>query len=532
MHSNYTLTGELFIGNQRVLGNDGIFRAINPATGSILKPTFSGASDDQIDQAASLAHNAFDAYRLTTGEQRAIFLEKIAEGIEGLGQALLDCTSIETGLPLARLQGERARTTGQLRMFADVARSGLWQIPVFDSALPDRQPIRRSDLRTRLIPLGPVAMFGASNFPFAFSVAGGDTAAALAAGCPVVVKAHPSHPGTSELIAAVIQTAVKECGFPEGVFSMVTGIGNHVGERLVSHSAIQAVAFTGSRKGGTALCRIAQARPQPIPVYAEMSSINPVFLLPSALAARGVTIAKGLVDALTLGSGQFCTNPGLVFGIKGEKFELFCISLAAEVAVRPSGTMLNPSIHANYVSGVSTLSTIEGVEHIAAGQLSDSPCGAQANVFRVTAEVLKKVSELREEVFGPCSVIVECSDLNQMLELAEHLEGQLTATLQMDTDDAVAAQFLLPTLERKAGRLIVNGFPTGVEVSHSMVHGGPFPATSDSRGTSVGSRSLERFLRPVCYQDFPANLLPACLSDENSNTVLRIQDGVLISHSK
>jgi 2,5-dioxopentanoate dehydrogenase len=529
MQSNYTLTGELFIGHQRVLGSDGIFRAINPSTGSILKPTFSGASDDQIDQAASLANKAFDTYRSTTGLQRAIFLEKIAEGIEGLGQALLDCTSIETGLPIARLQGERARTTGQLRMFAEVARSGLWQIPVFDSALPDRQPLRRPDLRTRMIPLGPVAIFGASNFPFAFSVAGGDTASALAAGCPVVVKAHPSHPGTSELIATVIQTAVKECGLPEGVFSMVAGIGNQVGARLVSHSAIQAVAFTGSRKGGTALCRLAQTRLQPIPVYAEMSSINPVFLLPSALAARGATIAKGFVDALTLGAGQFCTNPGLVFGIKSEEFELFCTSVAAEVAVRPSGSMLNPSIHANYVNGVNALSMIEGVEHIAAGQPSDSPCGAQVNVFRISAEVFKKAPELHEEVFGPCSVMVECSNLNQMLELAEHLEGQLTAALQMDNKDTVAAQFLLPTLERKAGRLIVNGFPTGVEVSHAMIHGGPFPATSDSRGTSVGSRSLERFLRPVCYQDFPATLLPACLADENANSVSRIQDGITIS---
>jgi 2,5-dioxopentanoate dehydrogenase len=530
MQSKIILTGELFIGHKRLFGKDGVFRAINPATGSILEPAFSGASDDQVDQAAMLAHKAFDIYRSTTGEERAIFLEKIADGIENLGQTLLECTSIETGLPLVRLQSERARTTGQLRMFAGVARNGLWQVPVFDSALPDRQPMRRPDLRTRLIPLGPVAMFGASNFPLAFSVAGGDTAAALAAGCPVIVKAHPSHPGTSELIALVIQTAAKECKLPEGVFSMVAGIGNHVGERLVSHPAMQAIAFTGSRKGGMALCRIAQNRPQPIPVYAEMSSINPVFLLPEALTARGLSIAKSFVDSLAMGVGQICTNPGLIFGIRGQALEDFCLSVASEVNLRPSGVMLNPSIHTNYVAGLDKLGQIKGLEILASGLPSNGPCSAQMKVHRVSANLFKKTVELHEEIFGPCSLIVECNDLQQMVELAECLEGQLAATLQMDTDDAASAQFLIPTLERKAGRLIVNGFPTGVEVSHSMVHGGPFPATSDSRGTSVGSRSIERFLRPVCYQDFPTDLLPSCLLDKNTGSLMRIHDGILVSY--
>jgi 2,5-dioxopentanoate dehydrogenase len=530
MQSLSTLTGELFIGQRRITGQGGVLRAINPATGAILEPAFSGASEDQIDQACVLAQEAFDTYRATTGEQRAIFLEKIADGIDALGQALLERTSQETGLPIARLQGERTRTTNQLRMFANIARSGLWQTPVLDSALPDRQPMRRADLRTRLIPLGPVAMFGASNFPLAFSVAGGDTAAALAVACPVIVKAHSSHPGTSEAIAAVIQAAVKECGFPEGVFSMVAGVGHKIGLRLVSHPAIQAVAFTGSKTGGIALCRAAQSRPQPIPVYAEMSSLNPVFLLPAALATRGPSIAKNLVDSVAMGTGQMCTSPGLVLGIKGEAFEAFCKSVAAEIITRPCGVMLNAAIHANYLSGVDKLNTNPDVKALSMGIVSDGPCNAPMHMYRVEAATFVKTANLHEEVFGPCSLIIECNDLHQMRSLAETLEGQLTATMQMDDADTTAAQFLLPTLERKAGRLLVNGFPTGVEVSHSMVHGGPFPATSDSRGTSVGSRAIERFLRPICYQDFPTKLLPTELSDSNPNNWSKLKDGQLISH--
>lgn len=525
MQSTLNLSGQLVVGQRRIAGSAGAFHAINPATGETLAPAFSVAAAAQVDLAASLAQQAFDTYRETSGQQRAIFLEKIAEGIEALGTALLERTMAETALPLARLQGERARTTGQLRMFAELARSGLWQTPALDRELPERQPGRRPDLRTRLIPLGPVAMFGASNFPLAFSVAGGDTAAALAAGCPVIVKAHPSHPGTSEAVAAVIQAAAKDCGLPEGVFSMLAGPGNEVGQHLVSHPAVQAVAFTGSRAGGLALCRLAQQRAQPIPVYAEMSAINPVFVLPQALAQRAGAIATGFVDSLVLGGGQFCTNPGVVLGIDGPQWDTFCAAVVAEVARRPAATLLNAGIHQAYGAGLARLAGVTGVERVAQGQASDASCAAQASVFLVDADTFMTQPNLHDEVFGPCSLLVRCRDLQQMRDAAEQLEGQLTATLQLDQADLEAARQLLPVLERKVGRLLVNGFPTGVEVAHAMVHGGPFPATSDARGTSVGSRAIERFLRPVCYQDFPAELLPMALHESNPLAWCRVQDG-------
>lgn len=525
MQSILNLTGELVVGQRRFTGSAGAFHAVNPATGQALEPAFSASAPEDVDLAASLAQQAFDAYRDTTGEQRAVFLEKIADGIEALGQELLERTMAETALSLARLQGERARTTGQLRMFAEVARSGLWQTPALDSELPTRQPGRRPDLRTRLIPLGPVAVFGASNFPLAFSVAGGDTAAALAAGCPVIVKAHPSHPGTSEAVAAVIQAAAKDCGLPEGVFSMVAGPGNEVGQRLISHPAVQAVAFTGSRAGGMALCRLAQQRPQPIPVYAEMSAINPVFVLPHALAKRASAIATEFVDSLLMGAGQFCTNPGVVLGIGGPEWDAFCEAVAAAVAKRPAATLLNAGIYRAYRAGVERLTSVTGVQLVAQGQTPDGGCAAQSAVFLVDADTFMAAPALHDEVFGPCSLLVRCRDLMQMRALAEKLEGQLTATLQLDPQDVEHARYLLPVLERKAGRLLVNGFPTGVEVAHAMVHGGPFPATSDSRGTSVGSRAIERFLRPVCYQDFPTELLPLALKDVNPLAFWRVCDG-------
>lgn len=525
MQSTLNLSGQLLVGQRRIVGSTGAFHAINPATGETLAPAFSIAAAAEVDLAASLAQQAFDIYRETSGEQRANFLEKIADGIEALGTALLERTMAETALPLARLQGERARTTGQLRMFAEVARSGLWQTPALDRELPERQPGRRPDLRTRLIPLGPVAVFGASNFPLAFSVAGGDTAAALAAGCPVIVKAHPSHPGTSEAVAAVIQAAAKDCGLPEGVFSMLAGPGTEVGQYLVSHPAVQAVAFTGSRAGGLALCRLAQQRAQPIPVYAEMSAINPVFVLPHALAKRASAIATGFVDSLLLGAGQFCTNPGVVLGIGGPQWDTFCAAVETAVDKRPAATLLNAGIHRAYRAGVERLRSVTGVEVVAQGQPSDGSCAAQASVFLVDAETFMAAPALHDEVFGPCSLLVRCRDVLQMRAVAEQMEGQLTATLQLDLADVATARQLLPVLERKAGRLLVNGFPTGVEVAHAMVHGGPFPATSDARGTSVGSRAIERFLRPVCYQDFPTELLPLTLKDANSLALWRVHDG-------
>jgi NADP-dependent aldehyde dehydrogenase len=376
------------------------------------------------------------------------------------------------------------------------------------------------------VPLGPVAVFGPSNFPLAFSVAGGDTASALAAGCPVVVKAHSAHPGTSELVGRALQKAVKACGLPEGVFSLLFGSGREIGQALVADPRIQAVGFTGSRTGGTALMTTAQARPQPIPVYAEMSSINPVFLLPEALKARGTAIAEGFVGSLTMGAGQFCTNPGLVIGVKGADLD-GCLDAAGK-AVEGSAaqTMLTPGTHQAYQEGVARLAGHAKVRDVARGQQGAGPHDCQAGLFAVSADdFLADETLQREEVFGACSLVVECTSPDDMRRIAGHLEGQLTATLQLDEGDRDAAKALLPILERKAGRILANGWPTGVEVCHAMVHGGPYPATSDSRTTSVGSAAIHRFLRPVCYQALPEGLLPEALKHGNPLGVSRLVDG-------
>lgn len=520
------ITGQLLIGNLDSDGNGASFRAVNPVNRETLAPAFATAGPGEIDLACKLAAAAFDAYRATTAKQRAVFLERIASGIEALGPTLIERVMAESGLPQGRLEGERGRTIGQLRLFAEVLRSGHWQQIAIDSALPQRQPAPRSDLRMLQIALGPVAVFGASNFPLAFSVAGGDTASALAAGCPVVVKAHPSHPGTSELVGRVVREALQACGLPEGVFSLIGGEGHAVGTGLVAHPAIQAVGFTGSRTGGLALLRVSQARAQPIPVYAEMSSINPVFVLPCALAARAEAIAQGFVDSLVMGSGQFCTNPGLVIGVKGADWDRFAKAISTAVAAKAAGTMLNAGIHRAYVAGTARLASLDGVQPVAQGQAAvGGACAARAVVHQTAASHLLATPALEDEVFGPSSLLVGCDDLAQMQAAAEHLSGQLTATLQIDEGDHVAARTLMPILERKVGRILANGFPTGVEVGYAMVHGGPFPATSDSRSTSVGASAIARFVRPVCYQDIPEGLLPVPLTRDALATQWRIVDG-------
>ena len=370
-------------------------------------------------------------------------------------------------------------------------------------------------------------MFGASNFPLAFSVAGGDTASALAAGCPVVVKAHGAHPGTSELVARAVQAAVAACGLPEGVFSMLHGDGRTIGQALVTHPAIKAVGFTGSRQGGLALVRSAAARAEPIPVYAEMSSINPVFLLPHALARHAARIGAGFVDSLTLGAGQFCTNPGLVIAIDGPDLDTFCSAAVAALEGKGAGTMLTPGIHAAFNDGVARLGRHAGVTLLARGQQGSASCAGQAALFATDAATFLANPDLEDEVFGASSLLVKCQDAAQFRQIAEYLDGQLTATLFLEQDDQEQARALLPVLERKAGRILVNGYPTGVEVSHAMVHGGPFPATSDSRGTSVGASAIDRFLRPVSYQDLPAWLLPSALQDDNPLQLWRVRDGAL-----
>jgi alpha-ketoglutaric semialdehyde dehydrogenase len=522
------ITGEMLIGARSVRGGQGVVRSVNPATGEALTPEFGGGSAKDVDDACTLARGAFDAYRAISLEQRAGFLEAIAQGILDLGDVLVERVMSESGLPRGRVEGERGRTVGQLRLFAGLVREGRWLQVTLDSALPERKPLPRADLRAQRIPLGPVAVFGASNFPLAFSVAGGDTASALAAGCPVVAKSHPSHLGTSELVGRVIQRAVADCGLPEGVFSLVVGDGNAVGEALVAHPAIQAVGFTGSRRGGRALVAIAAGREVPIPVFAEMSSINPVFLLPSAVAQRAETIAQGLIDSVTLGTGQFCTKPGIVIGIEGADFERFQRAVEAAVEAKSATVMLNAGIHGAYEHGTAQWADEDKVSRLASGQPSAGPaCAGQPMVFATKAQHFLTTPSLMEEVFGPVALLIACRDADEMVAVAEHLNGQLTATLHLADEDGELARRLLPILERKAGRILANGFPTGVEVSHAMVHGGPSPATSDSRVTSVGAMAIERFLRPVCYQDIPSALLPEPLKDGNPLHLWRLVDGKL-----
>ncbi|WP_020205015.1 aldehyde dehydrogenase (NADP(+)) [Cupriavidus sp. WS] len=519
------ITGEMLIGASAVRGTAEILHATNPATGEILAPAFHGGDAADAARACALAEAAFDTYRNTSPETRAQFLEAIAGGLEALGDTLIERAHAESALPLARLQGERARTANQLRLFASVLRDGRWQAATLDAALPERTP-PRPDLRLQKIAVGPVAVFGASNFPLAFSVAGGDTASALAAGCPVVVKAHPAHPGTSELVGRVIQQAVADAGLPEGVFSLLAG-GFAIGTALVAHPAIQAVGFTGSRSGGLALVQAANSRPQPIPVYAEMSSINPVFLLPAALNARAADIARNLVESLVMGVGQFCTNPGLLLAVESPALDVFRQGTVAALAEKAAGTMLTPGICQAYEKGVAQLSEIEGLRRIGSGLAANGPNQARPALFETTAAQFLADHRMEAEVFGPTSVLVVCRDHAEMLAVARRLEGQLTATVQADAGDRAEAASLLTVLERKVGRVLFNGYPTGVEVAYAMVHGGPFPATSDTRSTSVGASAIERFLRPVCYQNVPAELLPPVLQDGNPLGAWRLKDGQL-----
>ncbi|MFJ4056711.1 aldehyde dehydrogenase (NADP(+)) [Pseudomonas sp. NPDC089743] len=519
------LTGNLLIGQTPVTGSREAIRAIDPATGQALEPAYLGASDEHVAQACALAWAAFDAYRETTLEQRAQFLETIATQIEALGEPLIDRAVAESGLPKARIQGERGRTCTQLRTFARVVRAGEWLDVRVDSALPERQPLPRADLRQRQVALGPVAVFGASNFPLAFSVAGGDTASALAAGCPVVVKAHSAHPGTSELVGQAVARAVQLCDLPGGVFSLLYGCGHEVGVALVSDPRIKAVGFTGSRSGGIALCKVAQARPEPIPVYAEMSSINPVFLFEAALQARAEALAQGFVASLTQGAGQFCTNPGLVIARQGPALQRFIDAASEHVGQAAGQTMLTPGIFSAYQAGVGGMAENANARVAASGQAGQGPNQCQAQLFVTEAEAFLADPTLQAEVFGPSSLVVACASDEQVRRVAEHLEGQLTATLQLDDADIDRARALLQTLERKAGRILVNGWPTGVEVCDAMVHGGPFPATSDARTTSVGTAAILRFLRPVCYQDFPDALLPPALKHGNPLQLRRLLDG-------
>ena len=501
------------------------FTAVNPATGETLIPDFSSAGADAVAEACALADAAFPAFAATDPETRAAFLERIADNIVGLGDDLIVRAMAESGLPRMRLEGERGRTVGQLKLFAGVVRQGDFLDATIDPAMPDRAPLPRPDLRRVNVAIGPVAVFGASNFPLAFSVAGGDTASALAAGCPVVVKGHPAHPGTGELVARAIARAVKDSGLPAGVFSYLPGETNELGAALVRDPRIQAVGFTGSRGGGLALVRIAAEREEPIPVYAEMSSINPVVLFPAALAARGEALGKEFVASLTMGAGQFCTNPGLVLAIDGPDLDAFIASAAAAMTDAAPATMLTPGIHASFEQGVDALAGHDAVKTVARGKVGDGVNQAVGAIFDTTAEAFLADHALSHEVFGSSSVVVRCRDMAEIARVIAGLEGQLTATLQMDAADEADAVRLVPVIARRVGRILANGWPTGVEVAPAMVHGGPFPATSDGRTTSVGTLAIARYLRPVCFQNLAPALLPKALDDANPWGIARRLDG-------
>ncbi|MCV3271840.1 aldehyde dehydrogenase (NADP(+)) [Roseobacter sinensis] len=465
---------------------------------------FCVGTPELVDRACAAAEEALLSYGYTSREARADFLDTIADEIDAREEAITEIGTQESGLPQARLQGERARTTGQLRLFADHIRKGDYLDRRHDPALPNRSPLPRPDLKMLQRPIGPVAVFGASNFPLAFSTAGGDTAAALAAGCPVVVKGHSAHPGTGEIVAEAVHAAIANCKMPAGVFGLIQGGKRDVGTALVQHPMIRAVGFTGSLAGGRALFDLCAARPEPIPFFGELGSVNPMFLLPEAVKARGGEIGTGWAGSLTMGAGQFCTNPGIAVVLPGSD----AFIEAAEAALREAAaqTMLTDGIAEAYRSGTARVAGADGVTEL----LGAACAGREAKpyLFRVSAREWRATPELQEEVFGPLGIVVTAETADEMTEIAQALHGQLTCTLHMDDGDTPLAQSLMPVLERKAGRVLVNGFPTGVEVADSMVHGGPFPASTNFGATSVGTLSIRRFLRPVCYQNVPDALLP------------------------
>ncbi|WP_277964347.1 aldehyde dehydrogenase (NADP(+)) [Pseudomonas sp. RIT-To-2] len=516
------IRGHHYIGGGRSAQGSVVVKSVDASTGAELPFDFYQATPAEVDAAARAAQAAYPAYRNVSSERRAQFLDAIADELDSLGDDFVALVTQETALPAARIQGERARTSGQMRLFAKVLRRGDFYGARIDRALPERAPLPRPDLRQYRIGVGPVAVFGASNFPLAFSTAGGDTAAALAAGCPVVFKAHSGHMATAERVANAIIRAAVSSGMPAGVFNMIYGAG--VGEALVKHPAIQAVGFTGSLKGGRALYDMAASRPQPIPVFAEMSSINPVIVLPQALEVRGETVARELTASVVQGCGQFCTNPGLVIGLKSPGFSVFVQQLAAAMGAQPAQTMLNAGTLRSYGEGLAALHAHEGIHHLAGAAQQGNQ--AHPQLFQADVSLLLEGDEvLQEEVFGPATVLVEVADTYQLQAALHALHGQLTATIIGEPSDLRQFGELTALLEQKVGRILLNGYPTGVEVCEAMVHGGPYPATSDARGTSVGTLAIDRFLRPVCFQNYPDELLPEPLRNANPLGLTRLVDG-------
>lgn len=523
------LHGKHFIGSETTADGSATFQAIDPSTRQPLSPDYHDATPAEVDRAMQQAEAAFEDFRRRPPRERAGFLDAIGAEIDALGEPLIERAVRETALGVERLRGERARTVNQLRMFARLVEEGSWVQARIDRPLPDRKPLPKPDLRRMLIPIGPIVAFSASNFPLAISVAGNDTASGLAAGCPVVVKAHPAHPGTSEMVAAAVAKAVRSAGMPEGVFSMLHGRGHEVGMALVRHPLTRAVGFTGSLKGGRALFDAANARPEPIPVFAEMGSTNPVFVLPGALAARGRQIAEGLKQSVTLGVGQFCTSPGLVIGVESDDTRQFVGAAAELFAGAPQGTMLYQGIRDAFLQGAHRFSAVPGVT-VAAQSTACSTrdaLEAPATLFTTDAATFMANPVLSEELFGPSTMIVTGKSKSDLERIARGLEGHLTATVHGTSEDLTEYRDLIAILERKVGRLVFNGFPTGIEPCPAVHHGGPYPSTTDARTTSIGTAAVERFVRPLCYQNFPQDALPPELKDENPRGIWRMVDGEL-----
>jgi len=498
------------------------FSAMAAVTGEKISPQFFEATPAEAGEALKLAVEAFEEYRALPPERVAGFFDRCAEEILNLGDELLARAGLETALPEQRLAGERARTVNQLKMFAEIIREGSWVEATIDRAIPDRKPLPKADLRRMLVPFGPVIVFGASNFPLAYSVAGGDTASALAAGCPVVVKAHPAHPGTSEMVARAIQAAVEAMNMPRGIFSMLHGA-NEISLLLVKHPVAKAVGFTGSLQGGRALFDAAAARSEPIPVYAEMGSTNPVFILPCALKKNGAAIAENFVQSFTLGVGQFCTSPGIAVGSRGDDWAAFVERVGELTKAVAPGVMLHKGILEKFKSGAGKFQKTSGV-NVLAQSSSQAEARASAILFAADAKTFREQQLLAEEVFGPSTLLVNCDSPEELEQIARGLHGQLTASIYGTDEDLASYKNLVAILQQKAGRLIFNGFPTGVEVCAAMQHGGPYPATTDSRTTSVGYYAIRRFARPVCFQNFPDAALPPELQNKNSRNIWRLVD--------
>lgn len=520
------MDGRNIIGRKKSGNDSGVLPVFSPGLQRTLEGSFNIATPEEVDEALVLATEAAKTYGQLPPAKIAAFLRAIADEIMALGDSLIQRAMQESALPQGRLEGERGRTVNQLKLFADHVEEGSWVEASIDQAKPDRKPFPKADIRKMLRPLGPVVVFTASNFPLAFSTAGGDTASALAAGCPVIVKAHESHLGTNALVALAIQTAAESTGMPDGVFSSLNGTGPELGQQLVKHPLTKAIAFTGSHGAGKAIFDTASQRTIPIPVFAEMGSTNPVILLEDALKTRGATIAQQFADSVTLGVGQFCTNPGLLIGVSGEPLNQFIEALGEAIKQKTPGIMLNQGICENFVKHKKLVVKQEGVEPYArAGQSPESNQG-QPSVARVRGADFIKNETVKIEVFGPFTLVVECADEAEMAQAIESLPGQLTGTVMGEATDLSASVSIIESLQSKVGRILFNGVPTGVEVCHSMHHGGPYPATTDARFTSVGTDAIKRFGRPLCYQNCPEALLPDALKNDNPLGIWRIVDGI------